>query len=500
LEASEKDGNTLRFAVAFTAVVATSFCFALRALVIDDWGVEFGLSETQKGELLGVGLWPFSISIVLLGFLVDRIGFKATFWFAAACHVSGLALVLSATGYWSLYFGTFVMALGNGAVEAAANPLIATLYRRDKATWLNRLHAGWPGGLVLSGLMAIALGARVDWRVKVALMALPLATYAALLVRGRFPVSERVSAGISYKAMLAEGGFLSAGVVIALVMLEVGRIAGLNSLTVAVAIGLLTAGYAAVSRSAGRPLYLMLVLIMIPQAITELSTDSWISSLMEPEMTRLGLQAGWVLVYTSMLMFVVRIFAGSMIHRIKPLGVLAMASALAALGLFLLAGATGPAVMAAATLYGVGKSFFWGTSLGVASEQFPEGGAITINFMAGAGMLAAGILGSVMLGTAQDHATSRALTEYDAANRTTFAQTYLSAPRTGLFGSYEALDPKKLATAPAADRDLLMGVAAASKKTALRDVAVLPAVTLLAYLALIATFRRRGGYRPVTLG
>jgi len=499
LEESEKGSGSLSFAIAFSAIVATSFCFALRALVIDDWGIAFGLSETQKGELLGVGLWPFSITIVLLSLLVDRIGFKATFWFAAACHVSGLALVLTATGYWSLYVGTLVMALGNGAVEAAANPLIATLYRRDKATWLNRLHAGWPGGLVLSGLMAIALGAGVGWRVKVALMALPLATYAVLLIRGRFPVSERVSAGVSYKAMLAEGGFLSAGVVIALAMLEVGRIAGLNALTVALAIGLLTAGYAAVSRSAGRPLYLILVLIMIPQAITELSTDSWISSLMEPEMTHLGLQAGWVLVYTAMLMFVVRIFAGSVIHRLKPLGVLAMASALAAMGLFLLAGATGPALMAAATLYGVGKSFFWGTSLGVASEQFPEGGAITINFMAGAGMLAAGILGSVMLGTAQDHATTRALADYDAAHGSAFAATYLSAPKTGLFGSYEALDPRKLAAAPAADREVLKGVAAASKKAALRDVAVLPVVTLLAYIGLIVRFRLRGGYRPVTL-
>jgi MFS family permease len=500
LNVPKKHGDSLNFAVAFAAIVATSFCFALRALVIDDWGLEFGLSETQKGELLGVGLWPFSITIVLLSLLVDRIGFKATFWFAASCHVGGLALVLTANGYWSLYFGTFVMALGNGAVEGAANPLIATLYSRDKATWLNRLHAGWPGGLVLSGLMAIALGAGVNWRIKVALMAIPVALYAVLLLGRSFPVSERVGAGVPYRAMLAEGGFLSAGIVIALVMLEVGRVAELNPATVAVAIAVLTGGYAAASRSAGRPLYLALVLIMIPQAITELSTDSWISSLMEPHMTAIGLQAGWVLVYTSMLMFVVRIFAGVVIHRIKPLGVLAMASALAAFGLFLLAGATGPALLAAATLYGVGKSFFWGTSLGVASEQFPQGGAITINFMAGAGMLAAGILGSFMLGAAQDHATARALAEYDAANRTRLAETYLSASRTGLFGSYKALDPRKVIEAPAADREVLAGMAAASKKAALRDVAILPAITFLAYIVLIATFRRRGGYQPVTLG
>src|SRR5687767_6367500 len=97
------------FAVCFAALVATSFCFILRAFSIDAWGVEFGLTETQKGELAGVGLWPFAISIVLLSLIVDRVGFKALLWFAAACHILGLILILQAHGYWSLYWGTFVL-------------------------------------------------------------------------------------------------------------------------------------------------------------------------------------------------------------------------------------------------------------------------------------------------------------------------------------------------------------------------------------------------------
>ena len=113
------------FAVCFAALVATSFCFILRAFSIDAWGIEFGLTETQKGELAGVGLWPFAISIVLLSLIVDRVGFKAILWFAAACHLGGLVLILQANGYWSLYWGTFVLSLGNGAVEAGINPLVA---------------------------------------------------------------------------------------------------------------------------------------------------------------------------------------------------------------------------------------------------------------------------------------------------------------------------------------------------------------------------------------
>ena len=495
---SESQGNGRLFAACFAAIIATAFCFVLRALVIDDWGIAFALTETQKGELLGVGLWPFSITIVLLSLLIDRIGFRVAFGFACACHVVGLGVLLCAHGYWSLYLGTFIMALGNGAVEAAANPLIATVYSHDKPRWLNRLHAGWPGGMILGGVLAMALGA-ANWRLKVALMAAPIAVYAVLLLPRRFPVSERVASGVAYRAMLAEAGFLSAAVIIALMMLEVARVASLPPWATVAVIGVLTAAYGVYARSAGRPLYVILVLLMIPLATTELSTDSWIASLMTPEMNRLGLQAGWVLVYTSAIVFVIRIFAGSLIKRVKPLGVLALASAAAAGGLFLLSGAAGLALLAAATLYGIGKSFFWGTSLAVASEQFPRGGAVTINVLAGAGMLAAGVVGSVMLGAAQDHATVEALARWDAGHATTLSQRYLAQGKTSVFGQYRALDPAKVGAAPAADRQALTVATAGAKQAALRDVALLPVVTLVTYLALIVFFRARGGYRPVVL-
>ncbi|HMI19148.1 MAG TPA: MFS transporter [Sphingomonas sp.] len=483
------------FITSFAAITATSFCFVLRALVIDAWGVEFALTETQKGELLGVGLWPFAISIVLLSLVIDRIGFKRTLWFAVACHSCGLAILLMAGGYWSLYCGTFIMALGNGAVEASVNPLIATVYAHDKPRWLNRLHAAWPGGMVLGGLLAIWLGDGVSWRAKVALMAAPILIYALLLVRRRLPASERAAAGVPYRTMLSEAGYLSALIIVAMMMLEIGRVFSLSGTLTLVLIAALTIVCAYYARSAGRPLYVILLLLMIPLAITELSTDSWISSLMQPEMGRIGLQAGWVLVYTSAIVFVVRLFAGSIISRLTPFGTLAIASGLAAVGLLWLAGASGSALLAAATLYGIGKSFFWGTSLAVASEQFPRGGAVTLNVMAGSGMLAAGIMGSVLLGTLQDGAVARKV----ATGNSHLAATYLTEQRTSVFGSYVALDAKKVATAPPADKAALATVELAGKKSALTAVARLPILMLCVYCALILIFRRRGGYRRVTL-
>ena len=487
------------FGVSFAAITATSFCFVLRAMVVDEWGIAFGLSETEKGELLGVGLWPFAVTIVLLSLVIDRIGFRRTFGFAAACHLIGLGILVSATGYWPLYIGTFIMALGNGAVEAAANPLIATLYVEDRPRWLNRLHAAWPLGLMLGGGLALALGDSVDWRVKTGLMVVPVLVYAVALLRLRFPPSERVAAGIPYRTMLAEAGYISAFIILALMCMEVGRVAELSSMTIVAVVAALTAVYAYFSRSAGHPLYIILVLLMIPLAITELSTDSWIVSLMEPEMARLGLQAGWVLVYTAMIVFVVRLFAGSVTQVATPLGTLAAASAVAAIGLFWMAGATGLALLVAATLYGIGKSFFWGTSLAVASEQFPKGGAVTVNVIAGAGMLAAGIVGASLLGTIQDRSTAVGLVRFDEAHGTQLTQTYLATPRHGVFGTYRALDTHAVANASAEDRETIATIVSDSKKGALRYVALLPVLMLVIYLGLILFFRARGGYAPVIL-
>lgn len=63
------------FWTCFIALIATSFGFIIRANIIGDLGVHFNLSETQKGEILGVGLWPFALSIILFSLisLMDQV-------------------------------------------------------------------------------------------------------------------------------------------------------------------------------------------------------------------------------------------------------------------------------------------------------------------------------------------------------------------------------------------------------------------------------------------
>jgi len=196
------------FWACFIALIATSFGFIVRAQIIGDWGMQFNLSETQKGELLGVGLWPFAISIVLFSLVVDRIGYGRAMVFAFVCHVSSAIITIFANGYWWLYVGTFILALGNGTVEAVINPVVATMFSKQKTKWLNILHAGWPGGMVIGGILALLMGANVDWRWKVGLVLIPALTYGIMMLGRRFPVHERVKAGVSYKAMLQEVGIL----------------------------------------------------------------------------------------------------------------------------------------------------------------------------------------------------------------------------------------------------------------------------------------------------
>ena len=70
------------FWTSFFALVATAFGFIVRTQVINEWGIQFNLSETQKGEIFGVGLWPFALSIVLFSLIVDRIGYGKAMAFA----------------------------------------------------------------------------------------------------------------------------------------------------------------------------------------------------------------------------------------------------------------------------------------------------------------------------------------------------------------------------------------------------------------------------------
>lgn len=479
------------FWACFIALIATAFGFIVRAQIINEWQVQFNLSETQKGEIFGVGLWPFALSIVLLSLVIDRIGYGTAMVFAFVCHVSSAIITIFANGYWMLYIGTFILALGNGAVEAVINPVVATMFPKQKTKWLNILHAGWPGGLVLGGIIALAMG-NVHWAWKVGIVLIPAATYGLMMFGRKFPVHERVKAGVPFKEMLQEVGILGAVIVVGLMVREVGRVFEWT-LVVQIFVGVvLVTAYGSYVKTLGRPLFILLLLIMMPLATTELGTDSWITDLMQPF---LGNNAGWVLVYTAFIMTVLRFSAGPIVHKLSPLGLLALSSAVAALGLIFLSKATGILIFVAATIYGFGKTFFWPTMLGVVAERFPRGGALTLNTIGGVGMLSVGIVGAAFLGNIQDKEIDRALYNQNSA-----LHTQIVAPeKTSVFGKYKPLDQDKVDNLNENQKMTIAGIQAAAKKNALATVAIFPIIMLISYIGLILYFKSKGGYKAEEL-
>ncbi len=484
----------------FTVLVASAFGFVFRAYLMPEWGIRFDLSKTQQGQIFGVSFWPFALSIVLFSLVIDKIGYKKSMVFAFLCHVSSVILTIFATGYWMLYFGTFLFALGNGAAEAVINPVVATMYPRDKTKWLNILHAGWPLGIATAGLLGITLlHFHVDWRIMMGFILIPSIAYGALIFNERFPVNERVKAGVGYLDMLKEVGVLGFLIIVSLCTFELGNLLGWSA-TVSVILIVLIVGFIGFFlKTLGKPLLVLLLLIMIPLATMELGTDSWITDLMTPEMGKLGFQGGWVLVFTAIIMGILRLYTGVVTKRITPLGILAISALISAIGLQWLSLSAGFAILIAATFYALGKTFLWGTMLGVVSEQFPRGGALALNVTSAVGQLGVGIIGAVFLGSIQDSEIDAKLQVYDNQHHTAYHDTYVTEVKRSIFGEYKALDYDRLSDADPETLSVVEDVQNQAKKSALSTVSILPVFMFLFFVALIIYFKLRGGYKPVEL-
>lgn len=500
----------------FVALVTTSYAFVSRMILCGGPFVrDFGLNAVQVGELMGAGIWPFGVSIILFSLVIDRIGYKTAMLFSFLAYVVYTAMAFmaysavhgaapeelaaaQARGYRLLFWGSIILGLGNGAVEAYINPLVATIFNKDKTKWLNILHAGWPGGLVVGGLVTIGLVNTTDWRVTLGLILVPAVAFLVMLAGRAFPRSEREQAGVSYVQMLRELGAVGALIGFGLVFAQIGQVFQWSAAVIWTLTGIAVIAFAVLTRSVGRPILLVLIIIMVPLAITELGTDGWITSLMEAPMKEAGYHAAWVLVYTSFIMTVLRFFAGPIVHRFSPLGLLIGSAAFAIVGLFALsrtAGAGMAAIFAAATLYAFGKTFFWPTMLGVAAEQCPKGGALTLNTIGGIGMLAVGILGFPFIGFLQE---STATARLAAENSAVHAQ--VTVEKDYLLGKYLAIDPAKAALVTDAPGQAALGSAAqAGQFSALGKMALFPTFMLVAYVGLFLYFRARGGYKPVEL-
>lgn len=330
--------------------------FAVRANVAQDIQrdlfdhLDLARSASMVGQVLGATFIGFALTLLFGSALVDLVGMKRMLLLSALGYVVGSITVLAAATmpvdsntYWMIYIGFLLTGLGWGAVEAASNPMVATLYPDDKTHRLNVLHAWWPAGIVVGGLTGVGLGAlALPWEANLVLLMLPALVLAWLVLGAAFPVTERVAAGISHGDMYRE-----------------------------------------LLRSPG---FLLWLFCMLLTASSELAPGQWIDLALSRVV---GMQGILLLVYVSALMFVMRHFAGPIAHRLSPVGLLWLSSLFAAVGLYTLSLAETPLMaFAAATLWGIGVCYMWPTMLASVSERYPRGGAFFLGLMGFSGGMA----------------------------------------------------------------------------------------------------------------
>lgn len=367
------------FVASCLALLVTSLSFGIRAGILNRLGVEFNLTGSELGTIAATAFWGFPLAVIIGGMVVDIIGMKRLLILAFLFHLIGIALTVFATGYWSLFISTLLIGIANGTVEAACNPLVASIYPDNKTTKLNHFHLWFPGGIMIGTLIVFLLDkVGIGWQIQVALMAIPTIIYGYLFSKLAFPVTERVAAGVStgdmYKSLL-------------------------------------------------NPLFLFMIICMFGTAITELFTGQWIDILLRS----VSDNAILVLTVTTGIMVIGRGLAEPVIHRFSPQGVLLMSAILSALGLYLLGTLSGNALFLGAIVFGMGVCYFWPTMIGFVAENLPKTGAVGLNLMGGAGMFAVSIY-MIIMGGVYDNILATKLP----------AGAELSAYRSAAPGSVEA--------------------------------------------------------------
>ncbi len=499
----------------FMAILAAGIGFGIRGGILANWAADFGFTGGQLGAIGGAGFTGFCFGIIIGGVVVDKIGYGKLVVAAFLFHVLSAFVTFAATkgqsqdtAYHFLYWGTFIFALANGTLEAVANPLVATLFPKNRTHYLNILHASWPAGLVLGGLVGWILGDGMgqSWKLQLGLFLVPTVLYGVLFLGQSFPKSEASARGLSIGEMLKDVGILGAAVACYLLVLFFQNALELPIVVSWVMGGVILLGVAFITGfSIGAWLLFVLLLTHVLVGAVELGTDGWIQNITGNILTTS--QGKQLFVFTSLLMFCLR-FCAHFIEKslkISPVGLLFICAVLACIGLNLVSGIeTFAGALLALAVYALGKTFFWPTMLAVTSDRFPRTGAIAISIMGGCGMMSAGLLGSAGLGYAKDRFAAE---ELQKANPALYATYKAEKPSAFLFlDPVTGLDGTKLAAAQAVAADkrtpeqkTVADASIAGDRHTLKADSFIPATMAAIYLLLFLYFKAIGGYKILTI-
>jgi len=354
------------FIASCVALIATAMSFAIRGDILGQVQVDLNLTDVQTGWIATAAFWGFGLSILFGGPLCDLLGMGTIMRLAAVGHIVGALLTVFSSNFTTFFLSTVVVGIANGFVEAAINPLIATIYPQNKTAKLTTLHAWFPGGIVIGGVLAFAMTqVGFGWKAKVLTLLVPSVIYFAMFLGQKFPATEREAAGVPFGDMF---------------------------------------------KDLVRPLFLLVWFCIILTAGTELGAGSWIPTIFN-RVTQSATQAGILqVVWINMVMYLMRQFGHNVSHKIAPTALIALSAIVAAAGLYMFSHAT--TVTAAflwAGVFAVGIAFWWPTMLGITSERFPRSGALGLAVIGATGSFATALSGPIMGWLSEKYGTAQVL-------------------------------------------------------------------------------------------
>ena len=323
------------------ALTVTAMTFAIRAGILVELGVDFNLNNKELGWINLMAFWGFPVATIFGGLLYNYFGPKKLLVAAFLSHLIGLVMTIYADGFTTLLISSFLIGFANGSVEAACNPLIADMYSNNRTTMLNKFHVWFPGGIVIGALATNFMNSLgLGWQLKIAIMIVPTLIYGFIFFKALFPKSENIDTDTS------------------------NNIKSLFSL-----------------------LFIFIAICMTLTATTELGTQQWLQPLLEKS----GASPMLILAMVTGIMAVGRYFAGPIVHKLNPVGVLFMSAIISTLAIYLMSIVDGASLYFVSILFAFGVCYFWPTMIGFVSEYLPKTGALGMSLVGGMGMFATGI-------------------------------------------------------------------------------------------------------------
>lgn len=352
------------FIAACISLIVTSMTFAIRAGILTQLGEEFEISNQQLGWINSMAFLGFPLAMILGGLLYNKIGARKLMVTAFVCHLLGLVLTIAAGGFWTLIISTFFIGFANGSVEAACNPMIADMYSKNRTAMLNKFHVWFPGGIVIGSLISkFMTDFGMGWQLQIGIMLIPTFIYGYMFFKQEFPESEHIETDTAKNI-----------------------------------------------KSLADPLFIFILICMTLTAISEFGPQQWVERILGNS----GASPMLVLAMVTGIMAIGRYFAGPIVHRINPIGVLLMSAIVTTAAVYSMSIASGSMIYLAAILFALGVCYFWPTMIGFTSEYLPKTGALGMSLVGGAGMFATSIWQPVIggwLDSAKETAVASGLTD-----------------------------------------------------------------------------------------